>query len=109
MGKAFSGLAQRQKDFVDTAKHKLEDLQHEIDEVMAHPGEDVNRAQDKEKEPVDREDRDKLLERIKELEYSLHLHQKTKKSTDELLDCQLHFLISMRDNTPEKNKDPDVI
>lgn len=106
---AFSGLAQRQKDYVETAKHKLEDLQHKIDEVMAHPGEDVNPAHDEEKEPVGREDRDKLLERIKELEYSLHLHQKTKKNTDKLLDSQLHFLISMRDNTPAKNKDPDVI
>lgn len=107
--KAFSGVAQRLTDFDETAKHKLEDLQHEIDEVMAHPGEDVNHAQDEEKEPAERCDREKLLERIRELEDSLHLHQKTKKNTDKLLDGQLHFLISMRDNTPAKNKDPDMI
>jgi len=101
--KAFSDFAQRQKDRVETAGHKLEHLQHRIHEVMAHPGKDV------EENEHDREDRNKLLEHIKELEACLHLHQERKQLMDKLLDGQLRFLIGMHDNTPAKNKDPDKI
>jgi len=111
--KAFSDFAQRQKDKKETTKHKLEDLNRLIDEVTANPGEDVRPMQDtfatQANENYDKKDREQLLEKIKELEDSVHLHQEREKLTDKLLNGQLHFLMSMRDNTPDKNKDPDVI
>jgi len=129
---AFHSMAERQRASLKTAQQKLEVLRHEIDEVIEHPdatsalaagqgGALPSRGEDSPSEPGDgpgstgvllddeQEEKQRVLQRLHELDGALHLYKEVVERQKELLDQQLRFLTSMRDNKPTKQKDADVI
>jgi len=122
---AFHGIAERQKASLLTAQQKLEVLRHEIDEVIEHLDEApaqtaADGAQQEElqsssdevgstKVGTEGEERQRVLDRMRELDASQRLYKEVVERQRDLLEQQLRFLIRMRDNKPTKQKDADVI
>mmetsp|Transcript_61079 Transcript_61079/g.181994 ORF Transcript_61079/g.181994 Transcript_61079/m.181994 type:complete len:502 (-) Transcript_61079:13-1518(-) len=113
---AFHNMAERQKESVIRAQQKLEVLRHEIDVVIERPVEDLPEAVDAEQQPseedqgiCENEEKQRVLRRLRELDSLLHLYKEVVDRQKHLLDNQLRFLTSMRDNKRTKNKDADVI
>jgi len=147
---AFHGMATRQKEAVERAKSKLEELQAEIAQVLdTHTSlqEQINAVQeqvddkpdgvadaeassssshaapqaasmssvadDQEDEadeiPFDHEEKRLMIQHVQKLNKTLKLYQEVVGKQKTLLDRQLKFLVTMRDNKPTIQKDSDVM
>lgn len=117
---ALRAFAERQRASSETAKNKLEVLQHEIEEVVGQPGietsstgkEDAQASVAQEssaEEMKEQQEWRQMHRRIQHLEASLRLHREVSSRQKAILDHQLEFLTSMRDNKPTQQKDADSI
>lgn len=114
---AFQGLAERQKAYAESAEEKLQERRREISEVMQSSlGEAViENFDDKERElggmafeKIEAEKR-KLSTEMQHLSQTATVYKNVVQRQKALLDEQLQFLLSMRENKPTQNKDADMI
>mmetsp|Transcript_11626 Transcript_11626/g.25594 ORF Transcript_11626/g.25594 Transcript_11626/m.25594 type:complete len:766 (+) Transcript_11626:193-2490(+) len=126
---AFHGVAERQKALAESAEERLGKLQKEINEVMQVLKEDTEpdkaASADSNSTTLDEElseeeesrwsleeakrAREKLHEQLQHEQETSKLYKLVVQSQKDLLDEQLKFLLSMRENKPTKNKDADII
>lgn len=130
---AFSNLAERQKAHAEHAQQRLEDLRHQIEEVLhSHPAdgavgqadgvlaeaqvvlkeaEEVLHAAQEVQEHEDQPPEEKrcMKLRMTELSKIVKFYKEIASMQKDLLDKQLRFLVSMKDNKPTQHKDADVI
>jgi len=115
---AFHGMAQRRKKDLENVQHKLEELRHEIDEVIDHRSDRIHDDEDsgtvsshsaEHGTTPELDDKEHMQQRIKELRQALSLHKEVVKRQKLLLDHQLKFLGHMRSNEPTHKQDAGKI
>mmetsp|Transcript_178626 Transcript_178626/g.572616 ORF Transcript_178626/g.572616 Transcript_178626/m.572616 type:complete len:732 (+) Transcript_178626:120-2315(+) len=126
---AFQHMAEKRKAMAESAEKKLEELRAEISEVIKQSSEseqplleggDSKVVEEKRVDEDEEEKRGFAMEEVKqakqklieEKEYlaqTLKLYKSVVSWQKDLLDEQLKFLLSMRQNKPSQNKDADMI
>lgn len=105
---AFSSMAERQKAYSQSAQQRLEEVRTEFHMVVQGSGdaEERTRGAAFEDEQLSKK---QMLDRCRNLDQTLRLYKEVVVQQKGLLDEQLRFLATMRDNRPTQNKDADVI
>lgn len=126
---AFQSMELRQKALAEKAKQRLEELEHEIEAVVAEEerqesmevedksGEGADVELKAKKAPVsettaieqEQEEKQCILQRIDDLSKAQELNRKIIDKQREMLQHQLEFMSHMRDNVPERTRDAERI
>merc|ERR1719487_924016 len=112
---AFDGMEQRQKERLEQTQTRLSELEQEIEEVMAEKevldesGEVKEEVTASVSEPtameLEQEEKQGILKRIDDLSKAQELHRVIIERQREMLNHQLEFMSTMRDNAPEHSQD----
>lgn len=122
---AFLEMAERQKAYAQSAENKLSKLRREIDEVMENTktGKEGTASRNETNLEDDDEEassrgyameeerlvRQRTLRQVNHLGQTIRMYKDVMEQQKSLLDQQLKFLVSMKENKPTKNRNADVI